>query len=110
MASSSNLEAKSYGILAINAALAAKKHDDTLGLRAKKARKQASSKIPSRKKLGITEVERQIRTDKRHLTDQDQGSLDKDHPTLARFLKCKQLHSSSLMAQLKSNKRQRKPD
>ncbi len=94
----------------MNAALAAKKHDDTLGLRAKKARKQASSKIPSRKKLDITEVERQIRVDKRHLPDQDQGSLDEDYPTLARFLKRKQPHPLTLMAQLKSNKRQRKPD
>ncbi len=48
----------------MNAVLAAKKYNDTLRLRAKKARKQASSKIPSRKKLGITEVERQIRADK----------------------------------------------
>ncbi len=110
LASSSNLEVKSYWILAMNAALAAKKHNDTLELRAKKARKQTSSMIPSRKKLGITEVERQIRVDKQHLPDQDQGSLDKDHPTLARFLKCKQPHPLSLMAQLKSNKRKRKPD
>ncbi len=110
LASSSNLEAKSYWILAMKAALIAKKHDDSLGLRSKKARKQASSKIPSRKKLDITEVERQIRADKQHLPDQDQGSLDEDHPTLARLVKSKQPHPSSLMAQLKSNKCQRKPD
>jgi hypothetical protein len=64
LASPSNLEAKTYWILAMNSVLAAKKHNDTLGLKAKKTRKQASSKIPSRKKLGITEVKRQIRAGK----------------------------------------------
>jgi hypothetical protein len=91
-ASSSNLEAKSYWILAMNAAFTAKKHNDTLQLGAKKARKQASSKIPRRKKLSITEVKRQIRAYKQNLPDQDQESLNKDHPTLARFLKRKQPH------------------
>jgi hypothetical protein len=94
----------------MEAALAAKGNDDALGSRGKKLQQRATSKTPSRKKLGITEVERQIRVDRRHIPDQHQGTQDEAQTTLARFLKCKQNHPLALMAQLKSNKHQRKPD
>ena len=106
----SNLETKTYWILAMNTALAAKRSNSILGSRARRARKQVATKIPSRKKLGITEVERQIRSNKWHLPYQDPGKFDDNQLTLERYLKRKQPHSSSLVAQLKSNKCQRKPN
>jgi hypothetical protein len=102
----SNLEMKTYWILAMNAVLAAKRNDSILGSQTRRARKQVTTKINSWKKLGITEVERQIRSDKRHLPYQDPGKFDNNQLTLERFLKRKQPHPSSLVAQLKSNKRQ----
>ncbi len=93
----------------MNAAHAAKSNDSILGSQVRRAQKQVTTKIPSRKKLGITEVKRQIRY-KWHLPFQDPGKFDDGQLTLERFLKRKQLHPSSLVAQLKSNTRQRKPD
>ncbi len=105
-----DLKTKTYWVIAMEAALAAKGNNGALGSRGKKSLQRAMSKTPSRKKLGITEVERQIRADSRHIPDQHQGTQDKAQTTMARFLKHKQNHPLALMAQLKSNKHQHKPD
>ncbi len=94
----SNLETKTNWILAINAALAAKRNDSIFGSGARRAQKQVATKIPSWKKLGITEVKRQIRLDKKHLPYQDPGIFDDNQLTLERYLKRKQPHPSSLVA------------
>ncbi len=67
----SNIKMKTYWILVMNSALPAERNKSILGSRARRTQKQVATKIPSRKKLGITEVKRQIRLDKWHLPYQN---------------------------------------
>jgi hypothetical protein len=108
----SQLETQKYWTLAVDAALKAKALESARGARAKRVRQKISTKIPSRKKLGIATVEHQICKDSMpraavqtggiQITDCSQISLDK-------FVKWRP-HPASTMGSLRSNKRLRKPD
>ncbi len=60
---SSHIETQAYWTLAIQAALMAKQLEDKQGTRLKWIHKRLNTKIHSRKKLGITAIEQQIRDD-----------------------------------------------
>jgi hypothetical protein len=63
---SSHIKMQAYWTLAVQAALSAKQLEDKQGARLKQIRKRLNTKIPSRKKLGITAIEQQIRDDGMH--------------------------------------------
>jgi hypothetical protein len=96
----------------VNAAITAKALELAQGARAKQIRRQLNTKIASRTKLGITAVQQQIRKDGIHRTTSQSNALqakDSSQLTLDCFVK-KCPHPASIMADMKSNKRYRKPD
>jgi hypothetical protein len=108
----SNLKTQTYWTLVVDAALKAKALDSARGARAKRVRRKLSTKIPSRKKLGIATIEHQICKDGMHraavqtdivqTTNCFQLSLD-------RFVQW-QPHPAYILGSLRSNKRLRKPN
>jgi hypothetical protein len=108
------LESKVYCILAVKATtLATQQSDSVLGARAKRIWQKVKNKVPSRKKLGIIAVKQQIRHNKCHLilpNNEHTCYISKGPLLIERFLKHRPPHSSSILALLKSNKHQRKPD
>ena len=95
----------------MDAALKANALEHARGQQAKRVRQMLSTKITSRKKLGIEIIEHQIRKDGMHAevsphilwtTDCHQLSLD-------RFIKWRP-HPTSIIVCLESNKRLQKPD
>jgi hypothetical protein len=82
------------------------------GAWAKQIRSRLNTKIASRSKLGITAVQQQIRKDEMHRTTPQSDALqasDNAQLTIDHFVK-KQPHPASIMADMRSNKRYRKPD
>ena len=55
-----HIEAQKYWILAVTAARTAQELELARGVRAKRAKQKANTKIPSRKKLRIANIEQQI--------------------------------------------------
>jgi hypothetical protein len=83
-----------------------------MGAREKKRNQRCLGKTPSRIKLGIVEVERQIIRDR--IQNQLGGNRttfykETDQSVLDKFI-VKRPHSSSMTRLMKSNKRLRKPD
>jgi hypothetical protein len=96
----------------VDAAITAKTLELARGARAKRTRSRLNTKITSRTKLGITAVQQQIRKDGMHRTTSQSDALqasDSAQLTLDRFVK-KQPHPESIMADMKSNKRYRRPN
>ncbi len=96
----------------VDAAITAKTLELARGARAKQTRSQLNTKVASRTKLGITEVQHQIRKDRMHRTTSQSDALQASNSaqlTLDCFVK-KRPHPASIMADMKSNKRYRKPD
>jgi hypothetical protein len=107
-----HLDTQTYWTLAMDAALKAKALESAGGARAKRIRRRLNTKIPSRMKLGITTVEQQIRKDRmlRATTQPDAlQSTDSSQLFLDRFVR-RQPHPASIMGNMRSNKRLRKPD
>ncbi len=63
----SHIENQQYWIIALKAAITAGRRSKAAGSRARRIRNKVNRKLPSRSKLGITAVERQIRQDGMHL-------------------------------------------
>jgi hypothetical protein len=106
-----HIEVQKYWILSVNAACTARKLELARGTRAKQARQKVNTKIPSRRKLGIINIEQQIQRDDMHLRTTQTGT-DPAHdsqPLIDLFL-TKQPHPASTVAALRSNKRLCKPD
>jgi hypothetical protein len=96
----------------VDAAITAKTLELARGARAKQTHRRLNTKIASRAKLCITAVQQQIRKDGMHRTTSQSDVLqasDSAQLTLDRFVK-KRPHPTSIMADMKSNKRYRKPD
>jgi hypothetical protein len=106
----SHIETQKYWVLAVNATILAVRKERARGAKAKRTRARLNRKIPSRTKLGITAVERQIRSDRMHACSDKNWSQDTHlQPTILPFTtKC--IHPSAGISLLKSNKRMRKPD
>jgi hypothetical protein len=95
---------------AVNTALKAKQLEDKRGAWLKWIRKRPNKKLPSRKKLGITVVEQQIRTNSMHLLSRITDCHDnRDQTTLTPFIQ-KHPHPSLASIMLTSNKRLCKSD
>jgi hypothetical protein len=110
--SHSHIETRTYWTLAMDAAIKATALESACGARAKRMRRRLNTKIASRKKLGITAVEQQIRKDGMHrISRQAYAEQDNGNPltTLDRFVH-KRPHPASIMESMKSNKRLCKPD
>ena len=106
----SHIETQKYWVLAVNAAMLAVRKERARGARAKRVQARLNRKIPSRTKLGITAVERQIRSDRMHACSGKNWPHDTLHqPTILPFT-TKRTHPSADISLHKSNKRMRKPD
>ncbi len=92
-------ETRAYWILAVKVSLVVHQEEAVLGACAKKWQ-GINNKIPSWKKLGITDVEHQIRINKCHLISPIWDSTHDKQLTMDRFFKHKQPHPSSIMASL----------
>ena len=109
-----HIEVQKYWILSVNAACTARKLElarGTRAKRAKRARQKVNTKIPSRRKLGIVNIEQQIQRDGMHWSTTQTGT-DPAHdsqPLIDLFV-TKQPHPASTVAALRSNKRLCKPD
>jgi hypothetical protein len=107
-----HLETQRYWTLTMDSAIAARHQERQRGAQTKCIWRKLNRKIPSRKKLGITEVERQIRHNGMHhpptsIFDSDFKSYKQ---TTLTSLISKQPHPSASLLTLKSNKRLSKPD
>ncbi len=107
-----HLETQRYWILAMDVAIAARHQEQQRGAQTKRILHKLNRKIPSRKKLGITEVERQIRHNGMHCprTSIVDSNFKSHKQTTLTSLISKQPHPSASLLTLKSNKRLRKPD
>jgi hypothetical protein len=96
----------------VDAAIVAKTLELARGARAKRIRSWLNTEIASQSKLSITAVQQQIHKDGMHRTTSQTDALqanDSAQLTIDRFVK-KRPHPASIMADMKSNKRYRKPD
>ncbi len=78
------LELKAYCILAVKAVLVAQ-NKELAQDQPKRIRNLVNTKIPSKKKLGITDVEQQIQADKPHCISTEKEHMcynPKDHHTI----------------------------
>jgi hypothetical protein len=105
----SHIESQQYWIVAIQAAITAGQRSQAAGRRALRIRRDVNRKLPSRSKLGITAVERQIRRDCMHLAAPEDTPFPTHTPTITTFL-TKRPHPADTLAQYRSNKRLCKPD
>jgi hypothetical protein len=107
-----HLETQRYWTLAMDAAIAARHQERQREARTKCIRRKLNRKIPSRMKLDITEVERQIRHNGMHRppTSIVDSNFESHKQTTLTSLILKQPHPSASLLTLKSNKRLRKPD
>jgi len=108
----SNLEHQTYWTLAMDAAVKAQELELARGARAKRVRRRLNTKIAGRAKLGITAVEQEIRRDGMHRSPAHSVELPAvgiHQLTIDRFVK-RRPHPASLIGNMKSNKRLRKPD
>jgi hypothetical protein len=108
----SHIENQQYWIIALKAAITAGGRSAAAGSRAKRIRNKVNRKLPSRSKLGITAVERQIRHDGMHLAANEDIPFpgNETEPTITIFLTKKHPHPAAIFAQFRSNKRLCKPD
>jgi hypothetical protein len=107
-----HIEMRRYRTLTMDVAIAARYQEQQRGARTKCIQCNLNRKIPSHKKLGITEVEHQIRHNGMHcppssIVDSD---LESHKQTTLTSLISKQPHPSASLLTLKSNKCLRKPD
>jgi hypothetical protein len=96
----------------VDAAITAKILELARGARAKRIRSRLNTEIASHSKLGNTAVQQQIRKDGMHRTTPQSDALqasDGSQLTIDRFFK-KRPHPASILADMRSNKRYRKPD
>jgi hypothetical protein len=110
--SSYHLETQKYWTLAVDPALKAKALESARGAQTKLVRRKLNTKIPSRKKLGIVIIEKQIRKDGMHRAAAQPDALqpsDGSQVSLDRFVQ-RQPHLASIMGNMKSNKRLWKPN
>ena len=105
----SHIESQQYWIIATQAAITAGQRSRAAGRRASRIRRKVNHKIPSRTKLGITAVERQIRQDGMHTNAPDDITFQIPLPTITTFL-TKRPHPANMVAHYRSNKRLCKPD
>ena len=108
----SHIESQQYWIIALQAAITAGHRSAAAGSRARRIRHRVNRKLPSRSKLGITAVERQIRHDCMHLTANDITPFpgNETEPSITTFLTRKRPHPAAIFAQYRSNKCLCKPD
>ncbi len=102
----SYIKMQAYWTLAVLAALMAKQLEDKQGASLKQIRKRLNTKVPSRKKLGITAIEQQIRDDGMH---QSSHTTNRTHEaqhkqTMLTSFITKHLHPSTALSMLNSNK------
>jgi hypothetical protein len=107
-----HLETQRHWTLAMDAAIAARHQERQRGARTKHIRHKLNRKIPSHKKLGITEVERQIRHNGMHCppTSIVDSDFESHKQTTLTSLILKQPHPSASLLTLKLNKSLHKPD
>jgi hypothetical protein len=105
----SHIEHQQYWIIALQAAITAGLQSAAEGSRARRMRHRVNRKLPSRSKLGITAVERQIRQDCMHLVANEDTPFPHTAPFITTFL-TKRSHPAAIFAQYRSNKRLCKPD
>jgi hypothetical protein len=107
-----HLETQQYWTLAVNAALTTRQDVQQQGARIQRVRRKLNRKIPSRKKLGITAVEHQIRLNGMHRHPNPTINNNIAHPkqTTITSLTAKRPHPSATLLTLKLNKRFCKPD
>ena len=102
----SHIENQQYWIIALKAAITAGRRSKAAGSRARRIRHRVNRKIPSRSKLGITAVERQIRQDCMHLAANDDIPFpgNETESSITIFLNKKRPHPAAIFAQYRSNK------
>ena len=107
----SHLENQQYWVLAIKAARRAGRRVASRGARARRLDETRQHRISRRERLGILDVERQIREDGLH-REGGASILDEwlQEPLRTNSSSKRQVHPSSLQARMKTNKRMRKPD
>ncbi len=107
-----HLETQRYWTLAMDVAIAARHQERQRGAQTKCIWCKLNRKIPSRKKLGITEVERQIRHNGMHCSPTSivDSNFESHKQTTLMSLISKQPHPSASLLTLKSNKCLRIPD
>jgi hypothetical protein len=107
-----HIETQQYWTLAVNAALTARQDEQQQGARIKRVRRKLNRKILSRKKLGITAVEHQIRLDGMHCHPNSTINDNIAYPkqTTLTSLTAKRPHPSATLLTLKLNKHFHKPD
>jgi hypothetical protein len=105
----SHIKTQQYWVITIQAAIAAGRRRAAAGRRAKRIRQKVNLKTPSRKKLGITAVEMQIRRDQMHSTAERDIYFAQLEQTITKYLK-KRPHPAATFASAGSNKRLCKPD
>ena len=106
-----HLETQRYWTLAVDTALKANALEQAQGARAKRVWRTLTTKVPSRRKLRIAAVKHQIRQDRMHQAGSSSNPHAIDHlqSSLATFIR-RRHHPASVIANLRSNKRLRKPD
>jgi hypothetical protein len=105
----SHIENQQYWIIALQAAITAGWRSSVEGSQARRIRHRVNRKLPSRSKLGITVVERQILRDYMHLAAKEDMPFPHTAPSITTFL-TKRPHPVTIFAQYRSNKRLCKPD
>jgi hypothetical protein len=107
-----HIESQKYWILAVDAALTARRCQSALGARARQVKNKVNGKLPSQMKYGIVAIERQIRSDLCHsLLHQEEYTRYHTSTQLSLDdLFSKQPHPASIINLMKSNKCLRKLD
>jgi len=98
----SHIENQQYWIIALQAAITVGRRSTAAGSRARRIRHRVNRKLPSRSKLGITAVERQIRRDCMHLAANEEMPFPHTEPSITTFL-TKRPHPAAIFAQYRSN-------
>ncbi len=103
----SHIENQQYWIIALRAAITAGRRLSVAGSRARRIRHNINRKLPSRSKLGITAVERQIQKDCMHLAANDDTPFPNNEPgpSITTYLTM-----TDNFGQYRSNKRLCNPD
>jgi hypothetical protein len=82
----SHIENQQNWIIALQAAFTVGRRFAAAGSRARRIRHRVNRKLPSRSKLGITAVERQIHQDRMHLTANEETPFPHTEPSITTFL------------------------
>lgn len=106
----SDLDTQTYWVVAMEAARSAGRRIACSGARQRRLAQTRRHRLSRRTRLGITEVERQIRTERRDSPAAERLAESlRNQPTLISLARRRD-HPASLFADMKSNKRLRKPD